>query len=143
MGLAVATGLVLVVIALIVFHLGTVLTMVLVTSLVTIAAAEAYAAVRRGGYHPATLLGLVATVSLMVATYNKGQAALPLVPCCWSPVACVWYLVGVERERRRARGQRPPCSSSAGSASSAPSPRCSSSPALFPHRHGIAFFLGR
>jgi len=59
--------------------------LVLVTVLVLLGVAEAYAAVRRGGYHPATLLGLVAAVSLMVATYTKGQAGCRWSPCSWSP----------------------------------------------------------
>ena len=116
-----------------VFDLGTVTAMIVVTVVVTLAAAEAYAAFRKGGYHPATLLGLVATVSLMVATYNKGQEALPLV----SGAAGRLYLA-VAPGRRRAGGRAgraalpPPCSSSAGSGSSAPSPPCCSNPRSSP-----------
>ena len=43
----------------------------------SLAAMEVYAAFRRAGYHPATLLGLAATLSLLIATYQKGQEALP------------------------------------------------------------------
>ena len=44
---------------------------------VTFAAGECFGVLRRAGYHPATLLGLVGTVSLMVGAYAKGVAALP------------------------------------------------------------------
>jgi len=141
MGLAVATGLVLVVIALIVFHLGTVLTMILVTALVTIAAAEAYAAVRRGGYHPANLVGLVATVSLMVATYNKGQAALPLVTVLLVACAMLWYVLGVERVDA-VRGVSATVLVFAWVGVFGSYAALLLDPTLFPHRHGIAFLLG-
>ena len=42
------------------FAAGTVASMVIVSVVVLLAAAEAYAAFRRAQYHPATLLGLVA-----------------------------------------------------------------------------------
>jgi hypothetical protein len=61
------------------FELGSVATVALSTVVVVLAAAEAYAAFRRSGSHPATLLGLVATGAAMVAAYAKGVAALPLV----------------------------------------------------------------
>jgi phosphatidate cytidylyltransferase len=96
MGLAALTGVILIALVLIALGLGTVFAMLLVTVLITIAAAEGYAAVRRGGYHPATLLGLAATVSLMVATYNKGFSALPLVVVLLTAFSVLWYVVGVE-----------------------------------------------
>jgi len=49
---AVATGVGIGVLALICFKLGPVPSLVLVTVLVLLGVAEAYAAVRRGGYHP-------------------------------------------------------------------------------------------
>ena len=44
----------------------------LATVVVVLAAAECYAALRRSGSRPATLLGLVATGAVMVAAYAKG-----------------------------------------------------------------------
>ena len=130
------------VIALVCFKLGRSPPWSSSTVVVTLAAAEAYAAFRQAGYHPATLLGLVATVSLMVATYNKGQAALPLVLVLLVAFTLLWYLAGVDRAAAGRAASAPPCSSSAGSACSAPSPPCCSTPTLFPDRHGIAFLLG-
>ena len=76
---AIATGVIIAVLVLVTFDIGTVLAMLLVVVVVTLAAAEAYAAFRRGGEHPATLLGLVAVASLTIATYNRGTQALGLV----------------------------------------------------------------
>ena len=96
MRVAVGSGLVLGVAALICFSLGTVAAMVIVTIVLLLAAAEAYAAFRRAQYHPATLLGLVACLSLAVETYNKGVAALPLVLVLVVAGSFVWYLAKVE-----------------------------------------------
>jgi len=94
--IAIGVGVVLGLIALLAFHLGTVLTAALVTVLAVIGAAEGYAAMRRGGYHPITILGLIATAMLMVATYNKGQAAFPLLTALLFVFSMLWYMIGVE-----------------------------------------------
>ncbi len=95
--LAIVSGVALGAIALICFKVGPVASIALVTVVVTMAAAEGYAAFRQGGYHPVTLLGLVATVSLSVAAYNKGEAALPLVFVLLLAFCFIWHLAGVER----------------------------------------------
>ena len=59
--------------------------------------ASASACCARAGYHPATLLGLVGTVSLMVGAYTKGVAALPLVLVLITVFTLLWYLFGIER----------------------------------------------
>ena len=56
-------------------------------------------------YHPATLLGLVATMSLMIETYNKGVAALPLVVVILV-VANFCVVHGRSRTGRRSGGRR-------------------------------------
>ena len=101
-----------------------------------------YAALRRSGSHPATLLGLVATGAAMVAAYAKGVAALPLVL-----VLRDHHVDGLVPGRSRAgvdrwRASPPPCSASSGSAFSARSPRLLLAPSQYPQRHGIAFLLG-
>jgi phosphatidate cytidylyltransferase len=138
---AIATGVVIVLVALACFKLGTVATLVLATVVVTLSAAECYAALRRGGRRPATLLGLVATVAVMVAAYDKGLPALPLVLVLVVITAMVWHLVGVERG-----------STVEGVASTllgfvwvgflGSFAALLLAPGEFPHRHGIAFFLG-
>jgi phosphatidate cytidylyltransferase len=141
MPVAIATGLGFALIAVLCFEAGTVATLVLSTVVVTLAAAECYAALRRRGRHPATLLGLVATVAIMVAAYAKGQAALPLVLVLVVTTALVWHLVGAERG-----------STVEGVASTlfgflwigllGSYAALMLAPSIYPHRHGIAFLLG-
>jgi phosphatidate cytidylyltransferase len=126
---------------LIAFKVGPPAALGLVTAVVTLAAAEAYAAFRQEGYHPVTLLGLVATVSVMVATYNKGEAALPLVIILLFAFSLVWYLAGVERNdavRGTATTMFVFCWVGAFGSYAA----LLLSPNLFPDRHGIAFMWG-
>lgn len=138
---AIASGVVLGGLALITFKVGPAAAVGLVTLIVTMAAAEAFAAFRKGGYHPVTLLGLVATVSLMIATYNKGEAALPLVFVLLVAACFVWHLAGVEQtDAVRSTGTTlfvfgwVAVFGSFGA--------LLLSPSLFPNRHGIAFLLG-
>lgn len=139
---AVVSGLAIGALALICFDLGTVASLAIVTAVVTLAAVEALAALRRGGYHPATLLGLVAVVSVMVGTYNKGPQAVPLVAVLLVAFVALWHVAGVER------GADPLRSSAStlfvfcwigvfGSYGA-----LLLDPSLFPDRHGIAFLLG-
>ena len=96
-GLRVGTGVAVAVVALLAFKLGTVTSLILSLLVVTFAAGEAFAVLRRAGWRPATLLGLVGTISLMVGAYNKGIAALPLVLVLITVFTLLWYLFGVER----------------------------------------------
>jgi phosphatidate cytidylyltransferase len=140
-GLRVGTGIAVAVVALVAFKLGTVPALVLCVIVVTFAAGECYGVLRRAGYHPATLLGLVGTVSLMIGAYSKGVAALPLVLVLITAFTLIWYLVGIERG-----------SPVAGTAATMLTVGWISllgayaglllSPSLFPDRHGIAFLLG-
>jgi len=138
---AIATGVAFVLVALLCLELGTVATLALATVVVVLSVAECYAALRRGGRRPATLLGLVATVGVMVAAYTKGLPALPLVLVLVVMTSLVWHLVGVDRG-----------STVEGVASTllgfvwvgflGSFAALLLAPGLFPHRHGIAFFLG-
>ena len=139
---AVASGLVLGVLALVCFKLGTVAAMIVVTAVVTLAAMEAYAAFRKAGYHPATLLGLVATVSLMVATYNKGQAALPLVLVLLVAFTMLWHLAGVDRAAEPVRSTASTLLVFCWVGVFGSFAALLLDPTLFPDRHGIAFLLG-
>jgi phosphatidate cytidylyltransferase len=138
---AIATGLVLGVLVLVAFKVGPPAALGLVTVVVTLAAAEAFAAFRHEGYQPVTLLGLVATVSVMVATYNKGEAALPLVVILLFAFSLIWYLAGVERGdavRGTATTMFVFCWVGAFGSFGA----LLLSPSVFPDRHGIAFMWG-
>jgi len=141
MPVAIASGVAVAAVAIGCMALGSVASEVLATVVVTLCAAEVYAALRRGGRHPATLLGLVATVAVMVAAYAKGVAALPLVFVLLVVGTMVWYLVGAGRGSAVdgmsatvfAFGWVGLLGSFAG---------LLLAPSLFPHRHGVAFFLG-
>ena len=140
-GVRIGTGIAVAVIALVAFKLGTVTSLVLCLIVVTFAAGECFGVLRRAGYHPATLLGLVGTISLMVGAYNKGIAAVPLVLVLITAFTLIWYLFGIERG-----------SPVAGTAATLLTVGWVSllgtyaglllSPSLFPDRHGIAFLLG-
>ncbi len=140
-GIRVGTGIAVAVVALLAFKLGTVPSVVLSAVVVTFAAGECFGVLRRAGYHPASLLGLVGTISLMVGAYAKGVAALPLVLVLITVFTLIWYLFGIERG-----------SPVAGTAATLLTVGWVSllgayaglllSPSSFPDRHGIAFLLG-
>lgn len=90
-------GLVLAVLALGVFALGSAPAVILVAGVVAVCTAELFDSLRRGGYQPAVLLGLVASVSLVAAAYWKGEVALPLVLGLTVVFTMLWYLLGVTR----------------------------------------------
>lgn len=87
-GLALAVG------ALVVFKLGPAPTVVLATIVVGLAGYEYFGAVQRSGFRPATLLGLAAVVGLPLATYWKGEAAIPAVVFLVFLSGIVWFLTG-------------------------------------------------
>jgi CDP-diglyceride synthetase len=140
-GVRLGTGIAVAVVALLAFKLGTVPSLVLSLIVVTFAAGECFGVLRRAGYHPASLLGLVGTISLMVGAYAKGVAALPLVLVLITVFTLIWYLFGIERG-----------SPVAGTAATLLTVGWVSllgayaglllSPSAFPDRHGIAFLLG-
>ena len=95
--IAVAVGLGLFIAAVVLFAIGPGAAMVIVTGVVVLCAVELFSALQRGGYQPATLLGLVATGALVLATYWKGETAIPLVLGLTTVATLLWYLVGVTR----------------------------------------------
>ena len=141
MRVAVGSGLLLGVAALVCFSLGTVASMVIVTVVLLLAAAEAYAAFRRAQYHPATLLGLVACLSLAIETYNKGVAALPLVLVLVVAGSFVWYLARVEPAADPVLGLTSTVFVFVWVGAFGSFAALLLNPNLFPDRHGIAFLL--
>jgi CDP-diglyceride synthetase len=95
----VLTGLGIGIAAAILFKLGSVTSLALVLLVVTPAAAELFGVLRRAGYRPATLVGLVATVGIVIGAYMKGEAAIPLVVALVVVVTLLWYLLGVVKAR--------------------------------------------
>lgn len=96
---AIGVGLAFGAVALIVFKLGAVPSLILATAVVTLAAVEAFDVLHRAGYKPARLLGITGTISLMLAAYNYGETALPLVLGLMCITTFLWFLWPVERAR--------------------------------------------
>ena len=115
--------------------------MVIVTVVVLLATAEGYAAFRRAQYHPATLLGLVAVLSLMIETYNKGVAALPLVLVLLVAGSFIWYLARVEPAADPVSGILSTVFIFVWIGAFGSFAALLLDPNLFPDRHGIAFVL--
>lgn len=92
------TGVIFAAVALAAFALGSGPAALLVAAVVAVCAAELFDAMRRGGYQPATLLGLVASVGMVGAAYWKGEVALPLVLGLSVVFTMLWFMVGVTRE---------------------------------------------
>jgi len=92
-------GLALVAVYVVFSVLGPPFLVVLAAAVVLLITAEIFAVLRRAGYKPATLLGLVATVALMFGCYWKGERAIPLVVVLTVVFTFLWYLAGVVHAR--------------------------------------------
>jgi phosphatidate cytidylyltransferase len=77
------------------FVLGPAITMVLVFAVIALSGAEFFTAARRGGFRPATLLGLVAVGAMPLAAYWRGEAAIPLVLFLTIAFGLLWYVAGL------------------------------------------------
>lgn len=87
------TGIVLALVFIGALKLGTVSTLVVVVVAVTTAAAEGYNLLRRGGYRPAALVGLLAVIGLVVGAYVAGEDAIVLVIFGAILISLVWFMV--------------------------------------------------
>jgi len=92
LGIAVAVGVALVVVGLGCFMLGGLATTALACLVVGAAAYEYFGTVEEHGFQPAGLLGMVATVGLMIATYTSGLQAYPIVLTLTVVLGLLWYL---------------------------------------------------
>jgi len=95
----VITGAVLAAVALLAFAIGRAGTAVLVTVIVAAAAFELFEGFRRAGFQPATLLGLLGSLSLVGIAYNHGERAFPLVSAVVVGFTLFWYLAKVVHAR--------------------------------------------
>jgi len=137
---AVITGVVIAALVLVTFDLGTVLAMLLITIVVTLAAAEGFAAFRRAGHHPATLLGLAATLALSIGSYNRGVQSFGLVTTLLFVFTVVWFMAGVERaDALKGISSTMLVYIWVGVIGSYAALLLN--PRLFPNRHGLAFLL--
>ncbi|MDE3064351.1 MAG: phosphatidate cytidylyltransferase [Acidobacteriota bacterium] len=95
--LATLTGVLLALVVIAAFIAGPVVVATLVLLVLGVAAAEAYAGFRGVGAHPATVLGIVAVLTLGVATYNKGVGSVGAVTALLVIFGFVWYLTAQQR----------------------------------------------
>lgn len=98
MPVAIITGLALGALVLVSFYLGSGVTVAVATCFLTLAAAEFFMAVRRAGYQPASLLGIIAVAALNLGAYWRFEAAIPLILLLTVVFAFLWYFTGVDRE---------------------------------------------
>lgn len=73
--------------------------LVMVTAVMVLAAAEFFAAVRKPGFSPPTILGLAAVAAMPLATYWRGETAMTLVLVLTLVFGMLWYVAGVSSER--------------------------------------------
>jgi phosphatidate cytidylyltransferase len=89
---ATMTGVLLAIIVFAVFFAGPLGVTVLILASLAFASAEAYAGFRAVGAHPATILGIVAVLTLGVAVYNKGLVVLGAVTVLLTIFGFIWYM---------------------------------------------------
>jgi phosphatidate cytidylyltransferase len=94
---ATLTGVLLAAVVFAIFLWGTIPVAVMVLVVLGLAAAEAYAAFRSVGAHPASILGIVAVLTLGVAVYNKGEAAFAAITVLLVIFGFIWYLSAPRR----------------------------------------------
>lgn len=97
--LAVGVGVGLFVGYLILNKIGTAAVTALVLVVIVMAVVEFFNAVRRVGYQPAVLPGLVGTGMMVLGVHWKGEAAFPLVTLLVLVVLMLWYVIGLQHER--------------------------------------------
>lgn len=99
MGQAIGVGVGLAALALVLAWAGAGWLLILAEVAIVLAAVEYFAALRRAGLEPPTLLGLVAVAALPLAAYARGDAAIPLVLFLLAAFGVLWYLAGIGRGR--------------------------------------------
>jgi len=90
---AIAVGVGIAAVALILAWLGAPWLLILVEVVVVVAAFEYLTALRRAGLEPPMLLGLVAVAALPLASYARGDAAIAMVLFLLLVFSMVWFLV--------------------------------------------------
>ena len=81
------------------FAIGRAATAVLVTVIVAAAAMELFDGLRRAGFQPATLIGLLGSLAMVGIAYNYGERAFPLVGVIVLGFTLFWYLAKVVHAR--------------------------------------------
>lgn len=138
---ATITGLGFGAVALLAFLAGPVAVLALVCIVLIVAMAEGYQAFRSAHYHPAAILGLLATPGGVIAGYFAGTQGVLLTFAIFLFLTFLWHLFGLTKHRRVANLTVTAfgwlwiggLGAFAG---------LLISPSAFPHRHGLAYLLG-
>ncbi len=128
-------------VVIVLFTLGSVVVATLVTVVVTAATAEALAAYRKAGAHPATLLGILTAAVLSIATYNYGSSALGLTSIIFVFLGFLWYL-SAETKVDMLDGLGATMFVYVWIGVVGSFGALLISPSTFPHKHGLAFLFG-
>ena len=96
LGVATAVGVGAAAVALALFAMGAKFVLALLVVILAAMIGEFQNAVRRAGYRPASLLGIVATVCAPLAVYWKGIEAYPVLMVLTVGAALAWHLVGAD-----------------------------------------------
>ena len=89
---ATATGVLLAILVFAFFLAGPLPLTILIVAALAFASAEAFAGFRSVGAHPATILGIVAVLTLGVAVYNKGLVVIGAVTVLLVVLGFIWYM---------------------------------------------------
>ena len=89
------TGLVLGGIVILCLAISKIATVVLIAVMLGIASTELFQSLYKVGWQPPTLVGLVASVGMPLATYWKGEGAIGLVLFLTFLTGALWYLLGI------------------------------------------------
>ncbi len=138
---ATGTGVLLALVVVAVFLAGTVPVAVLVAAALALAALEVFAGFRQAGAHPATVLGVVAVVTLGVAVYEKGAAAVGAVSVLTVIFGFIWYL-SAERKVDILDGLGATLFVYVWIGVLGSYAMLLASPHSFAHRHGLAYLFG-
>lgn len=94
---ALVTAGVIVVVAVACLLLGPTATTYFAAAVVAVASVELYASLRTHGYRPAAVIGILGSVALVIASYERGEAAYPLIAVLVVAFTLFWYLAEVVR----------------------------------------------
>ena len=97
---AAIVGVILIGVTALAFFAGSKFAVALVTVVIGLCAVEYFNAVRRAGYQPAVLFGIVATVACPLAVYWKGYAAYPILVAVIVIAAFLWHFAEADAEAR-------------------------------------------
>lgn len=96
---AIGVGVAVAGLALAAFNFGRVTTLALIMVIVVLGSLELFNKMREVGVHPATLIGTVASASLPLAVYHRGQAGFMLVTALLVVFGALWYISGADTHR--------------------------------------------